>query len=97
LPYSSFKKDANYDLITATYFFCELNPQEITETVKQMPESKYFFATLPPSNTEKRDVLVQSLKEKGYKIRYGLFPVKLEDSKGKKFKYTVIAIGGTKQ
>ena len=98
LPYdaSDFIPEEHYDLITATYFFCELNPQEIKETVQQLPKSRYFFATLPPSNTEKRDILIQSLKEKGYKIRYGLFPVKLEDSFGQKLKYTVIAIGGTK-
>lgn len=96
LPYDNdFQDEEKYDLITATYFFCELTPEEIKQTINQLPESKYFFATMPPSKQEKTETLINALSEK-YKVRYGLFKVKLNGPDDKLREYTVYAIGGTK-
>ena len=88
----------DYDLITATYSFPEFTEEEIKETIREIPDSKYFFATLPVNDKEDRDVIIEALKEKGYNVKHATFGVRLPNKeKGKNYDYSIIAIGGTKK
>ena len=79
------------DLITATYFLNELNEKEIKETIKDMPKTKYFFATLPANSCkDKREVVLESLIEKGFDVKNYTLQVDLGAAKT-----NVWAVGGT--
>jgi hypothetical protein len=79
------------DLITATYFLNELNEEEIKETIEDMPETKYFFATLPANSCKaKREVVLESLIGKGFDVKNYTLQVDLGDTKT-----NVWAVGGT--
>uniref|UniRef100_A0A7V3KNB6 Class I SAM-dependent methyltransferase n=1 Tax=candidate division WOR-3 bacterium TaxID=2052148 RepID=A0A7V3KNB6_UNCW3 len=96
LPHKVEFPEKSYDLITATYFFNELTCEEIKQTIQIIPESKYIFATLPPSKKEKTETVINSLEINYDLVRYGLFPVTLTDVRGRRATYTVTVIGGTK-
>ena len=56
-----------------------------------MPKTKYFFATLPANSCkDKREVVLESLIEKGFDVKNYTLQVDLGDAKT-----NVWAVGGT--